>query len=69
MKASFWIGVGFLLMLPLFYIDFSDTQYPGLQKAERVDDMMGGNSPMRWESDYLELIVNFWGNYGERLAS
>ncbi len=36
MKASFWVAVGFLLLLPLFYMDFGDTEYPGLQKAERV---------------------------------
>jgi len=35
-QISIWIGIGFLLMLPLFYMDFSDTEYPALQKAEQV---------------------------------
>jgi hypothetical protein len=35
-RTSLWIAVGFLLMLPLFYMDFGDTEYPSLQKAEGV---------------------------------
>jgi hypothetical protein len=35
-KASFWIALGILLMLPLLYMDFGDTKYPSLQKAESV---------------------------------
>ncbi len=36
MKASYGIGLGFLLMLPLFYLDYGDSEYPSLQKAENV---------------------------------
>ncbi len=35
-KASLWIAVGIFLMLSLFYMNFGDTEYPGLQKAENV---------------------------------
>lgn len=36
MKASLWVAIGFLLMLPILYMDYADTEYPSLQKAERV---------------------------------
>jgi len=36
MKASWGFAIGFLMMLPLFYMDCGGPEYPELQKAERA---------------------------------
>ncbi|PIQ99197.1 MAG: hypothetical protein COV66_15115 [Nitrospinae bacterium CG11_big_fil_rev_8_21_14_0_20_45_15] len=51
-KLSIWIGTGFLLMLPLFYIDYSDTEYPALQKAEQVVRHVSSQRHLKHSSFY-----------------
>jgi hypothetical protein len=51
-KLSIWIGIGFLLMLPLFYMNFSDTEYPALQKAEQVVRHVSSQRQLKRSSFY-----------------